>query len=151
MKVLNGLKNACKINFNTLLKQKIKFLRLKILSLRVSYKEKNGIFVCCILKVADKGVGSGTILQRYDPRIRTKMSRIPNTGRLNIQFKVQYLSAAIDPEADLLVHEFLELWGVRLGHSLLLAEICNMSNFYKQISAPSKIACRNNRNNAAAN
>jgi hypothetical protein len=53
---------------------------------------------------------------------------MPNTGRINIQFKVQYLSAAIDPEADLLVHKFLELWGVRLRHSLLFDEICKKSD-----------------------
>jgi hypothetical protein len=56
--------------------------------LRVSYKKKYEtiIIISCILKVIKslkKGVGSGSISQRYmDPRIRihTKISWICNTG-----------------------------------------------------------------------
>ncbi len=56
---------------------KMYFLRQKIMCLRVIYKKKYETFFAS-LKSLKKGIGSGSISQRYG--IRTKMSRIPNTG-----------------------------------------------------------------------
>ncbi len=75
-------------NFNTKCQQKIKFLRLKIMYLWVSYKKKYDFFILKSLKSQRKQLDPDSepdqVARGTDPgiwiRIRTKMSRIPNTG-----------------------------------------------------------------------
>jgi hypothetical protein len=67
-----------KYNFITIFQQKIKFVRLKIMWLCISYKKKNRKkFLGGILEVIEE---RSRILIRIWNRIRTNMSRILNTA-----------------------------------------------------------------------
>ncbi len=73
--------NACKIKFNTKFYQKIKFLRLKIMCLRVSYQKKirKKLKKFASLKSLKKGVGSwsGSVSQRYGSGSAPKFNGTP--------------------------------------------------------------------------
>ncbi len=89
--VLSGLKQCLQNKINIKFLQISKFVSLKIMCLWVIYKKKNMENFFSILKVTDKGVGSGvgsgsrarsgSLVRGIDPgiRIRTKMLRILNT------------------------------------------------------------------------
>jgi hypothetical protein len=84
------------LRINTKFWQKVKFLRLKITCLWVSYKEKYGkkLILFATVKSLKKGIGSGVdpdpLVRGADTRIRirTKMSRIPNNSA-NIRKKIR--------------------------------------------------------------
>jgi len=96
-----GWNNACKKKFQHKILPNNYFFRLKIMCLWTSYKKKkkNGKNIFFVsLKSTKKGIGSGSwagsgsISQRHTPgiqiRIRTKMSRIPNTEIKSLFFWV---------------------------------------------------------------